>query len=186
MNKNVKRLCVTAVLLSLAVVLSELVPHFEMPLGGSVTPFSMLPVIMIALMYGTGWGLAASTIYAVIQLAFGLMEGILGWGLTPFALTGMIVFDYILAYVVLGLAGLFKSKGIVGIAVGTALSVVLRFVCHFISGCTFCAAWSEWENVYWYSFCYNGAYMLPELILTVSAAVVLFRVPQIKRLISKL
>lgn len=184
MNKTVKRLCVTAVLLALATVLSEVVPHIEMPLGGSVTPFSMLPIVMIPLMFGTSWGIAASFMYSVIQLCFGLMEGILGWGLTPAYLVGMIIFDYILAYTVLGLAGIFAKKGIVGIGGGVALAVVLRFVCHFISGCTFCASWSEWSNVYLYSLCYNGAYMLPELIITTVAAVILFKLPQVNKLIS--
>lgn len=185
MNKTVKRLCVTAILLALAVVLSELVPHIEMPLGGSITIFSMLPVVMIPLMFGTGWGVAAAFMYSVIQLLFGLAEGILGWGLSPVNLVGMIVFDYILAYTVLGFAGIFAKKGIFGIAAGTALTVALRFVCHFISGCTFCASWSEWDNVYLYSLCYNGAYMLPELILTTVAAFILFKVPQVKRLIDQ-
>ena len=173
MNKTVKRLCVTAVMLALATVLNDIVPHFEMPLGGSVTPLSMLPIVVLPIMFGTKWGIASAFIFSIIQLLFGLSEGILGWGMTPIALIGMIVFDYILAYTLLGLAGVFANKGIKGIALGVILVCVLRFICHFISGCTFCASWSAWDNVYAYSFCYNGAYMLPELILTTIAATAL-------------
>ena len=35
---------------------------------------------------------------------------------------------------VIGIAGIFRKKGYVGICCGTALAVALRFVCHFISG----------------------------------------------------
>ena len=185
MNKTVKKICVTAVMLALATVLSEVVPHFEMPLGGSVTPLSMLPIVIIAIMYNTSWGLVSAFIYSAIQLLFGIAEGMLGWGLTPWYLVGCMVFDYILAYTVLGLSGVFKKKGIFGIAAGVAMTVVLRFVCHVISGGIFCASWSEWENVWAYSVCYNGAYMLPELVLTVVTTVIVFKLPQTKRLMNE-
>ena len=75
---------------------------------------------------------------------------------------------------------------------GTALAVALRFVCHFISGAIIFANFDEfvafgasWVGHPWlYSFCYNGTYMLPELIFTVIAAVILFRLPQMKKLIA--
>ena len=79
-----------------------------------------------------------------------------------------------------------------GFCCGTALAVALRFVCHFISGAIIFANFDEfvafgasWVGHPWlYSFCYNGTYMLPELIFTVIAAVILFRLPQMKKLIA--
>ena len=154
---------------------------------------SMLPCAMISIMYGLKWGFAASFVESVIQLAFGItMDGILGWGMTPSALIGTILLDYIVAYTVIGIAGIFRKKGYVGICCGTALAVALRFVCHFISGAIIFANFDEfvafgasWVGHPWlYSFCYNGTYMLPELIFTVIAAVILFRLPQMKKLIA--
>lgn len=186
MNKSVKKLCVTAIMIAIATVLNDLVPHFEMPLGGSVTPVSMLPIVLIPFIFGTKWGLSSAFMFSIVQLLIGISEGILGWGMTPIALIGMIIFDYILAYTVLGLAGIFANRGTAGIISGVAGVCVLRFICHFISGCTFCASWSAWDNVYLYSFCYNGAYMLPELILTTVVTVLVLKLPQVKRMLKDL
>lgn len=179
-----KKLCVTAVLIALGSVLS-LIKVYEMPLGGSVTLFSMLPVVMIPLMYGTSWGLCGAFMYSVIQLMFGIfIDGLFGWGLSAGFLVGAIFFDYIIAYTMLGFAGVFKNKGIVGIIFGVVLTMVLRFLSHLISGGIFFASWCEWDNVWIYSICYNGAYMLPEMIITSLGAVLVFKNSQIKKLYS--
>ena len=91
MKKNIQRMCVTAILLALATVLSLLKP-FPMPFGGSVTLLSMLPIVMLPLMYGTRWGIASAFIYSLIQLGLDL-GAVLSWGLTPYALVGTIVLD---------------------------------------------------------------------------------------------
>lgn len=178
----IKKLCVTAVLIALGSVLS-LIKVFEMPLGGSVTLLSMLPIVMIPLMYGTGWGLAGAFMYSCVQLMFGIfIDGLLGWGLSLGYVIGAIIFDYLLAFTVLGFAGVFKKKGVIGIILGIVLAMVLRFLSHLISGGIFFASWCEWDNVWIYSICYNGAYMLPEMIITAIAAVFVFKNPLIKRL----
>ncbi len=177
-----KKLCVTAVLIALGSVLS-LIKVYKMPLGGSVTLLSMLPVVMIPLMYGTAWGLCGAFMYSVIQLMFGIfIDGLFGWGLSAGFLVGAIFFDYLIAYTMLGFAGVFKGKGIVGIIFGVVLAMVLRFLSHLVSGCIFFASWAPWDNVWLYSICYNGAYMLPEMITTAVGAVLVFKNPQIKRL----
>ena len=191
-NSNTYKLAVCAIMVALGAVLS-LVKVVQMPFGGSVTLLSMLPCAMVSVMLGLKWGLAASFVESVIQLAFGItMDGVLGWGLTPAMLIGTILLDYILAYTVIGLAGAFRSKGYVGICVGTGLAVFLRFVCHLISGAVifanleqfvaFGASWVGRPGLY--SLCYNGAYMLPELVITMVAATILFRLPQIRRIMA--
>ena len=191
-NNNTKKLAACAVMVALGAVLS-MIKVLQMPFGGSITLLSMLPCAMISIMYGLKWGFAASFVESVVQLAFGItMDGILGWGMTPSALIGTILLDHIVAYTVIGIAGIFRKKGYVGICCGTALAVALRFVCHFISGAIIFANFDEfvafgasWVGHPWlYSFCYNGTYMLPELIFTVIAAVILFRLPQMKKLIA--
>lgn len=191
-NSNTYKLTVCAIMVALGAVLS-LIKVLKMPFGGSVTLLSMLPCAMVSVMLGLKWGLAASFVESVIQLAFGItMDGVLGWGLTPACLIGTILLDYIVAYTVIGLAGALRSKGYVGICLGTALAVFLRFVSHLVSGAIIFANFEEfvafgasWVGHPWlYSLCYNGAYMLPELIFTVVAAVILFKLPQIKKLMA--
>jgi len=95
-----------------------------------------------------------------------------------------LLFDYIIAFGAIGLAGIFKNKGTVGMCVGVATACIVRFISHFISGAIVFAVWCpEGWNVYWYSVVYNGSYMLPEMIFTVIGAVLLFRLPQVKKLI---
>lgn len=105
-NNNTKKLAACAVMVALGAVLS-LIKVLQMPFGGSITLLSMLPCAMISIMYGLKWGFAASFVESVIQLAFGItMDGILGWGMTPSALIGTILLDYIVAYTVIGIAGI--------------------------------------------------------------------------------
>ena len=177
-----KTLCVTAILIALGSVLS-LIKIYNMPLGGSVTLLSMLPVVMIPLMYGTGWGLVGAFMYSAVQLMFGIfIDGLLGWGLSLGYVIGAIIFDYLLAFTVLGFAGVFKNLGVKGIVLGIVLAMVLRFLSHLVSGGIFFASWTDWDNVWLYSICYNGAYMLPEMVITSLSAVLVFKNPQIKRL----
>ncbi|MGN0479537.1 MAG: energy-coupled thiamine transporter ThiT [Hominenteromicrobium sp.] len=191
-NSNTHKLAVCAIMVALGAVLS-LIKVLKMPFGGSVTLLSMLPCAMVSVMFGLKWGLAASFTESVIQLAFGItMDGVLGWGLTPACLIGTILLDYIAAYTVIGLAGVLRSKGYIGMCLGTGLAVLLRFVCHLLSGAIIFANFEEfvafgasWVGHPWfYSLCYNGAYMLPEMIFTVVAAAILFKLPQIKKIIA--
>ena len=189
---NTYKLAICAVMVALGAVLS-LIKLWKMPFGGSVTLLSMLPCAVVSIAFGLKWGLAASFVEAVIQLMFGIMmDGIFAWGLTPGSLIAVIVLDYLLAYTVIGLAGMFRGQGYIGICVGTGISVALRFVSHLISGAVvfanfekFVAFGTDWVGRPWlYSMCYNGAYMLPEMLITMAAAIVLFRLPQLKKILS--
>ena len=165
-------LCVCAVMVALSTALS-LVKIWNMPWGGSITLLSMLPVALVSIMYGLKQGLFSSFVYACIQLVFGItMDGLLGWGLTAGMLFACIMLDYIVPFTVIGLAGMFRNKGMTGILSGTVVAVLLRFVSHILSGIfVFASAGKLWEgfetdNTFLYSLVYNGCYMLPEIILT--------------------
>ena len=187
MKENVKkpifRLTLSAIFIALATVLS-MIKIYEPPLGGGVTLFSMLPIIMLSCMFGMKWGLGVSFAYGIVQMMLSFAE-VCSWGLTPWVLVATFVFDYVLAYFVLGFSGAFRKMGYVGVIVGTAFVLLLRFLCHFVSGIVLFGQFADSET--WiYSLTYNGSYMLPELIITAVAASVLFGLPQIKRLINRL
>ena len=159
-----------------------MVKIFEMPLGGSVTLLSMLPVCMLSIMYGCKWGIFCSFVYSLTQLALGI-GSVLSWGLTPQALVGSIVFDYLAAFTVLGLAGMFRRHGVPGYIGGISLALLLRAVSHVISGVIFFASWApEGWNPFVYSIAYNGAYMVPEIVFTFVGAVLLLREPHTAKL----
>ncbi|MDD6312961.1 MAG: energy-coupled thiamine transporter ThiT, partial [Firmicutes bacterium] len=62
-SEKLKRLAVSAIMVALASVLS-LIKVWQMPLGGSVTLLSMLPIVLVSVVYGIKQGLATSFVYA--------------------------------------------------------------------------------------------------------------------------
>ncbi len=179
---NTKKLTLSAIFIALSTVLS-LITIIKMPMGGTVTPFSMLPVILLAIIYGTPWGLFCCFVYAIIQLALGLSD-ILSWGLTPAVLIGSIILDYLVPFTLLGLAGVFRKKGAIGIIGGTVMVVFIRFCCHFLSGYILFATFADNMTPFVYSLVYNGSYMLPELILTTLGAFVLYQTKALEKILN--
>ena len=181
-HEKTVRLVTSAMMIALATVLS-MITIVKMPLGGSLTPLSMLPICIVSLRYGVKWGVFTSFVYALVQLAIDL-SSVLSWGLTPLAVAACILIDYLLAFTVLGTAGMFRNKGVIGAVGGIAVAILLRYLCHIISGGTVFSIWCEWDSAWWYSVCYNGAFMLPECVLTVIVSFILLRVPQTKKLLT--
>ena len=180
-------LCECAIMLALSVVLSY-VKIFTLPFDGSITLFSMLPICLISIKYGITWGLGTAFCYSWFQI---LQGGVFAWGLTPTMLIASLFLDYILAFTVLGLAGLFRKKGLLGMVLGIVMVCALRFFVHFVAGVVlwanleqFVAFGKEWVNrPALYSICYNGIYMLPETIMTSVGAWILLKIPQMKRIL---
>lgn len=190
-KKYLYNLTLSAIMIALATALS-FIKIYKLPLGGSVTLLSMLPIIMLSAMLGIKWGVSTAFVYSLIQLFLGIaLDGLLGWGLTPTMLIGTILLDYILAFSLLGLGGIFAKKGKAGICFGTALALSLRFLSHFLSGFIIFKNLEQFEafgklfanRPALYSIVYNGSYMLPELIITTISAVLILNAPQVKKLI---
>lgn len=187
-NNAITKLVTSAVLLALAFVLS-FVKIIDFPWGGSVTLFSMLPICLISIRYGLGWGLGTAFCYSVLQLMQGIGEA-MSWGLDAKAWIGMILFDYLLAFTVLGVAGIFRKCGRMGMIGGTAIAIGLRYISSVLSGAIVWRSMGElafgwtFENTWIYSLVYNGLYMLPELVMTVVALFLLTQFGQVKRLIA--
>ena len=59
-------------MLALSIALSFVV-IYKMPLGGSVTLFSMLPVMLVSVRHGLKWGLPTAFIYSLFQFFTGLI-----------------------------------------------------------------------------------------------------------------
>lgn len=168
------RLVESAVMLALATALS-LVKIYQMPLGGSVTLCSMLPVLLIAYKYGPKWGLLTGFTYSVIQLLLDL-SAVLSYGLTPTAVTVSFLLDYLAAFTFLGLAGVY-GKGFWRFLGGMTTAVVLRYLAHVVAGATAYVSFvpPEWGVHAWaYSFAYN-AFLLPDFILCAVVGVLIFR-----------
>ena len=85
-------------------------------------------------------------------------------------MVAVILLDYVVAFAVLGLAGVFRGKLPDGasMAAGALLGCVLRYACHVVSGATVWAGLSiPTEAALIYSFSYNATYMVPETVILV-------------------
>ncbi len=171
-----RKLTETAIMLALAVLLSY-VTVFQAPMGGSITAFSQVPIVIIGYRYGFKWGAGTGVIYGVLEM---LLQGLGNFayvkGFAAYLI--LILADYVVAFMVLGIGGAIFRKVIknqtLALALGGAVASLLRFVCHFISGVTIWGEYADgWKSVWAYSFGYNGFYMLFEGILTVVGVVVL-------------
>ncbi len=154
-HKDLRCLCEGALMIALAEVLSFL-PLYKMPWGGSID-LAMLPIFIFCARWGFGPGLLVSLAHAVLQTLF---EGgiAIGWE--------SILGDFLIAYTVLGVAGLFyKMKG--GFYWGTLVGSAARFLVHYVVGATI---WAEYmpetffnmtmTTPWFYSALYNGFYMV--------------------------
>jgi len=187
---NTRKLVESALLIAAATVLG-LFHIVEMPYGGSVTVASMLPIVLIAYRHGTLWGLGCGFVYAVLQQLLGLKN--LSYFTTWQSIVAVIVLDYMLAFALVGLGGVFRrvtKQQNLALVFGSLLACALRYVCHVIAGATVWAGLSiPTEAALIYSFGYNATYMIPETIVLALAAYYLgsvldFRSEQPRRLAS--
>ena len=68
---NVRALTECSVMIALSVVLG-FIKVADMPYGGSVTPASMLPVLILAYRHGTKWGIGSALVASLLQALLGL------------------------------------------------------------------------------------------------------------------
>ena len=165
MTKDSKRcmlrmLCEGAVMTAIAQVLGY-IKIWEMPWGGSIS-LSMLPIFLFACRWGLAPGLMSGFVLGVLQFMF---DGgfALGWQ--------SIIGDYLAAFTVVGLAGLFRGKDW-SVYAGTAVGSAARFLVHYVVGASI---WAEYmpevffgmamTTPWFYSLLYNGFYMAIDMVL---------------------
>ena len=74
-----------------------------------------------------------------------------------------LLLDYPIAFGLLGLAGFFPNRPVLGAAVG----ISARFLMHFIAGVVYWApVIAPTLNPFAYSAVYNGSYLLPEFLIS--------------------
>lgn len=154
---SAKMLAHAAISLALSFALSY-IKIFSMGAGGSVTPGSMLPVMLFSAYYGLGPGLLVGFAYALLQIVQDYQGiGIMG-----------LLLDYLLAFSALGLAGMAKhlpEKW--GLYLSMLVALLTRFICHTLSSMV----------VYHLnlagSLAYNVPYMLPEIIFCMILGVII-------------
>ena len=185
-SKRTFNLVLGGIMVAMATVLG-FIKLWEAPYGGSITVCSMLPILFFSYRCGLKWGLGAGLVNSVLQLLLGMSAL---RGLSVGTLIGSILLDYILAFTVLGLGGMFQGRiknDAAAFTLGSFVAMMLRYFCSFLSG------WILWADVVndapymqevigayipalanlsgttlavVYSLVYNGVYMIPEILIT--------------------
>ncbi|MBQ1296726.1 MAG: energy-coupled thiamine transporter ThiT, partial [Clostridiales bacterium] len=183
-RENILRISTGGVCLALAFVLSQL-KLFEMPMGGTVTPASTLPIIVYGVAFGPVWGFVIAFIFSLLQL-------IGGWLVTPF----QVILDYTIGYTALGFAGFaalkadsrnkisdalgrFRATSVIKILVFSAVAYIVRWLGSVASGVIFYseyAADAGYDSALVYSMVYNGSFLMADLAILAVVLVILYMV----------
>ena len=153
---STKQLVFSAVAIALAFATSNL-KLFHMPMGGSVTLFSMFFITLIGTWYGPSVGLMVGIAYGILQLM-----------IDPYIISvPQMLVDYLLAFGALGISGFFSGKKN-GMIIGYVAGVLGRYFFSVLSGVIFFGMWApETMSPLTYSLAYNGGYLGAEALLTI-------------------
>lgn len=166
-----RRLVFSAMAIALAFVTS-FIKFAHLPMGGSITLFSMFFVTLIGYWYGLGTGIAGAVAYGLLQLIT-----------DPYILSvPQMLIDYVFAFGALGLSGLFANKKH-GMVLGYLTGVIGRYFFACISGYVFFGIYAADYNMspLAYTLAYNGLYIWPEAAITL----VLISIPAVQKALAK-
>lgn len=169
-----------ALMIAIATILSY-IKFFNLPQGGAIT-IEMLPIVIMGFRHGSKWGCFTGFVHGLLQMIIGFQNVM--YCATLLSQIGCILLDYLIAFAVLGLSGLFmamfKNK-VAGATVAAVICGALRFICSFLSGYLLWGSYApEGMNPAYYSLVYNGSYMLPNtIILAVICAILAATAPKI-------
>ncbi len=156
---------------SLCIALSFVLSYirlYRFPQGGSITPASMLPMYIFAIMFGPTAGIIAGTAFGMIQLVQD--PYIIHWA--------QFFLDYPLSYGALGLAGLYRKN----IGISCLIGGFGRFFMNFLSGVIFFGAYApEGMNVIIYSLIVNGLVIGTDTLICVIISII----PQVQNAIKQ-
>ncbi|MBC8569734.1 energy-coupled thiamine transporter ThiT [Zongyangia hominis] len=189
-----RRMVESALFIAMTAVL-YIIKIFQLPYGGAVTLVSMLPLLILSYRYGVKWGMFSGFVCGILLMLVDAAGGIFK-GASLGATLGTVALDYLAAFAVLGLSGLFRGKTkrpATDLVLGAVAAGLIRYVVHVISGFIFFGSYAEWffsQDGFTlgsqilgrytgallsaiYSAVYNATFMAPEIILTAIAAGIL-------------
>ena len=156
---DAKKLACAGLALALAFATSYI--KLEMPMGGSVTLFSMFFVCYVGYAYGVKVGFTTAFAYSLLQF----IQSGGSYFLSPF----QVCCDYFFAFTALGIAGFWFNKKN-GFVKGYIAAALVRGLFHTIGGYIYWMDYMpDWfpaslRNVY--SIVYNYSYILTEMVIT--------------------
>ena len=153
---------------------------FQLPQGGSVTLFSLLPIMIFSFIYGTKKGVFVCMLYGVLQA---IQDP---WIIHP----AQFLLDYPVAFSAIGLTGAFsKIKKLetlpqVQFLLGGVLAGLIRYVSHVLSGVFAFSAYAAGAHPLVYSLAYNS-FVFVDLAIVVAIGFIAFSSKALLREIKK-
>ncbi|MGG7177255.1 energy-coupled thiamine transporter ThiT [Clostridium paraputrificum] len=140
-----KEMVVVALFSAISYMLS-LIPVIKYPQDGGINMFSMLPLLLVSILYSRKVGVTAGLITGLLSLLMG------GYIVHP----AQLILDYLLPEMALGLSDIFGKDSKKNIVIGSLVAVLISTLLHFISGIVFFGQFApEGMNPVVYSFIYN-------------------------------
>lgn len=169
---DVEILAVSAVLVALSTALGY-ITLFKMPQGGSVTPFSLLAIVLAGYLFGVKRGIMV-----------GVCVGFLNLLLTPYVIHPLqLLLDYPIAFGSLGIGAICRNKGKYAIIYSYIVGIIARYICAVLSGIIFFGTYApEGFGAVRWSLFYNATYLGAEGIITIG----LLFIPTIRSTFEKL
>ena len=159
---NSRRLAMGAMCIAIAFVLS-CIRLFRMPQGGSITPASMLPLVLFMVACGPLQGFVVGCVYGLLQLIT-----------DPYVIHPVqMLLDYPLATgaMILGcLATLLPIKRQWQLPVAVLLAGIGNYIMAVLSGSIFFAEYAGEQNAWIYSLTYNISYLGPNVLVCILVA----------------
>lgn len=176
-TSETRALAYAAVCVAASFVLSFI--KFEMPFGGSITLASFVPIFIYSYVFGLRRGLLAGLVYGLLQFIQ-----------SPFFVNIFQFFlDYILAFMSIALAGVFKKllKEKLSVILGLLLVGAVRLTMHILAGIIFFNNGMIYENLpasnaFVYSLVYNSIYVAPDILISAIVMCILLFTGAFKRL----
>ncbi len=167
-----KSLVVCAILIALATVLGT-ITLFKMPQGGSITPFSLVPIAFAGYLYGVRSGVMVGICVGLLNLIF-----------NPYIVhPAQLFLDYPIAFGALAFGAIFRNSKKYPLLKSYLFGVFCRYICAVISGVIFFGSYAPegFSSLTW-SLWYNITYLGVEAAFTS----IIFFIPSVDRTFSKL
>ena len=161
-NWTSRRIAYASMCIAIAFVLS-MIRLYSMPQGGSITPASMLPLVLFVIACGPVQGLVVGCAYGMLQLIQ-----------DPNVIHPVqLLVDYPLAFGAVALAAVatvIKVPAKVKLPLAVFLAFLGRYIMAVTSGTVFFAEYAGDQNALVYSLVYNISYLAPDMVVCMIVA----------------
>ena len=138
---------------------------FEMPQGGTITPASLLPMMIYIVAFGPARGLVVGFAYGLLQLFQG------AYIIHPIQM----LVDYPMAFGALALGGVvkyIKMPETIKLPAAVLLGYIGRYIMAVLSGVIFFAEYAGEEGALVYSLVYNISYLGPDCVVCMAVSLI--------------